>query len=176
MSETIDSIKQIIIEVENLKEAEKYNEAISLIEKSIISYSDDYRLFEELADIYISQQEIEKSLNAVNFALELNEESATGNYLKGFIMLTQENIEEAITYLERSNTLFGNNPEVLRNLWFAYSIVWNFTKGISILKRALHLSPEDRLITEDLAMALIWSWEVLEWNVLLRQIEKANWQ
>ena len=41
-----------------------------------------------------------------------------------------------------------------------------------ILKRALALSPNDELITEDLAMALIWAWEITEWNNLLKKIWK----
>lgn len=174
MNKKIDATKQIIIEVENLKANNEYEKAIWILEENIIKYSDDYRLFEELADIYIYQQNSEKSLNAVNFALELNPESATGNYLKGFLLLTQEQIPEAIVHLEASNKLIANNPEVLRNLGFSYSLQWEHEKGISILKRALHLSPNDELITEDLAMALIGNGEVLEGNVLLRQIEKAK--
>lgn len=34
-------------------------------------------------------------------------------------------------------------------------------RGIIILKRALNISPEDELITEDLAMALIGTGEIL---------------
>jgi len=79
MTEKIDATKQIIIEVENLKSNNEYEKAITLLEDSIIKYSDDYRLFEELSDIYIYKQDSAKSLNAVNFALELNPESATGN-------------------------------------------------------------------------------------------------
>ncbi len=174
MIEKVDATKQIIIEVENLKSNNEYEKAIALLEDSIIKYSDDYRLFEELSDIYIYKQDSTKSLNAVNFALELNPESATGNYLKGFLLLTQEKITDAIYHLGESNKLMGNNPEVLRNLGFAYSLQGEHEKGISILKRALHLNPNDELITEDLAMALIWNGDVLEWNVLLRQIEKAK--
>ena len=174
MTEKIDATKQIIIEVENLKSNNEYEKAITLLEDSIIKYSDDYRLFEELSDIYIYKQDSAKSLNAVNFALELNPESATGNYLKGFLLLTQEKITDAIFHLEESNRLMGNNPEVLRNLGFSYSLKWEHEKWISILKRALHLNPNDELITEDLAMALIGNGNVLEWNVLLRQIEKAK--
>jgi hypothetical protein len=45
-------------------------------------------------------------------------------------------------------------------------------KGIIILKRALNLAPWDKLITEDLAMALIWIWEIETWNKLLEDIKK----
>jgi tetratricopeptide (TPR) repeat protein len=86
--------------------------------------------------------------------------------------LSQDKVIEAIQYLELSNKILGNNSEVLRNLWWAYTMIWNSWKGISILKRALVIAPNDDLITEDLAMALIWAWEINEWNGLLKQIWK----
>ena len=172
MEKEIDSNEQIIVAIEWLKSEQKYEEAIKVIEENLIKYNDDYRLYEELADIYIYTDKFEKSLKAIDFALELNPESATWNYLKGFLHLANEKIEEAIKYLEKSNNLLWNNSEVLRNLWFSYTLIWKQEKWISILKRALFLNPGDELITEDLAMALIGKWDVLEWNVLLRQIEK----
>jgi hypothetical protein len=51
-------------------------------------------------------------------------------------------------------------------------MIWNSVRWIAILKRALTISPNDELITEDLAMALIWIWEITEWNNLLKKIWK----
>jgi Flp pilus assembly protein TadD len=87
--------------------------------------------------------------------------------------MSTDQVHESIPFFERSNKFFGNNTEVLRNLGYCYCLVWNYSKGIAILKRAHHLSPSDAFITEDLAMSLIASGEVLEWNVLLRQLEKS---
>lgn len=174
MSEKLDFIENIIHEIEALKGEKKYDEALVILERNIIKYQNDYRLFEEMADIYTTQNKIQKWEKAVNFALELNPESATGNYLKGFLLLISEKVEEAIVFLEKSNSFLWNNSEVLRNLWFAYTLVGKIEKGICILKRALHLSPWDILITEDLAMALINNWDTLEWNVLLRQVKQSQ--
>jgi Flp pilus assembly protein TadD len=68
--------------------------------------------------------------------------------------------------------LLWNNSEVLRNLGWAYTLKGQTEKGIIILKRALNLAPDDELITEDLAMALIWAWEITQWNDLLKKIGK----
>lgn len=168
----MDEIKKIILEVEELKSEQKFSKAIEIIEKNLIKYNWDYRLYEELADIYLYKWELAKALKSVNFALELNEWSATWSYLKWFILLSKDKIKEAIKYLENSNKLIWNNAEVLRNLWWAYTMIWETDKGISILKRALIIAPNDELITEDLAMALIWSWKISEWNSLLKQIGK----
>lgn len=170
----MDKIREIILEIEKLKQWQKYKDAISLIEKSLVKYNFDYRLYEELADIYLFMWELEKALKSIDFALEINPESATWNYLKWFILLSKENAEEAISLLEKSNKLIWNNPEVLRNLGWAYTIIWESDKWISILKRALNISPNDEFITEDLAMALIWIWEISEWNWLLKTIWKKN--
>ena len=170
----MDKIKDIILQIESLKSDQKFNDAIKILDKALISYNWDYRLYEELADIYLYKWELNKWLKAINFALSLNKESATWNYLKWFILLSQDKVQEAIKYLEESNKIFANNSEVLRNLWWAYTMIWNSARWIAILKRALVITPNDDLITEDLAMALIWVWEINEWNGLLKQIWKKD--
>ena len=89
-------------------------------------------------------------------------------------MLSKDKTKESIEFLEKSNSLMWNNSEVLRNLGWAYTMLWETDKWIAILKRALVIAPNDELITEDLAMALIWIWEVSEWNGLLKKIWKKN--
>lgn len=170
----MDLIKQTILEIEKLKSEQKFTLAIDLVQNSLIKYSSDYRLYEELADIYLYKWELDKAIKSVNFWLELNPDSATWNYLKWFILLSKDNASESIKYLEKSNNLSSNNSEVLRNLWWAYTLVWQSEKWITILKRALIIAPNDELITEDLAMALIWIGQISEWNWLLKKIWKQN--
>ena len=167
-----DSIENLIMDIEMMKEKGEVQKAISTLESNIMEYNDDYRFFEELADIYLAEWMLKKSLKAINFWLKLNEESATGHYLKWFLSLNLENIDDAIIHLEKSNKLMSNNSEVLRNLGYAYSISGQYKKWIFILKRAQFINPDDTLIKEDLAMALIWSGEILEWNAILRQVRK----
>jgi tetratricopeptide (TPR) repeat protein len=116
--------------------------------------------------------EIDKWLKSINFALKLNNKSATWHYLKWFLLLSKDKISESIKFLEKSNRLASNNHEVLRNLWWAYTMTWDNYRWISILKRALNISPDDELITEDLAMALIWIGKITEGNNLLQKIWK----
>ncbi len=168
----MDKIKEIVLQIESLKSEQKYSNAIAILENAISTYNGDYRLYEELADIYLYKWELAKGLKSVNFALNLNKKSATWNYLKWFILLSQDKISDAIKYLELSNKYLWNNSEVLRNLWWAYTMIWNSERWIAILKRALIITPHDDLITEDLAMALIWIWEISEWNGLLKKIWK----
>lgn len=172
----MDEIRNVILRVENLKTEKSFQKAISLVQKTLTKYSDDYRLYEELADIYVYMWDFQKAISAIDFALTLEPKSATGNYLKGFILLSQDKITESIIYLETSNKYYGNNAEVLRNLGWAYTMSGQHDRWITILKRALNISPEDTLITEDLAMALIGSGEIWEGNTLLRSIWKQATQ
>jgi tetratricopeptide (TPR) repeat protein len=170
----MDKIKSIIVEIEKIKNSWDYKKAEEIVENALIKYSDDYRLYEEIADINLYNGNFNKAEKAINFALELNSISATWNYLKGFLLLSQDKIKEALKYLKKSNELMWNNSEVLRNLGWAYTLIWETSKWIAILKRALNLSPWDELIKEDLAMALIWAWEVETWNNLLKELKKKK--
>jgi len=170
----MDKIKTVILEIENIKSTWNYKDAEKKTTEAIIKYSDDYRLYEELADINLYVWDNKKASKAIDFALELNSESATWNYLKWFSLLSANKIKEAISYLEKSNKLLWNNSEVLRNLGWAYTMIWESEKGISILKRALILAPSDELIKEDLAMALIWSWDIKEWNSILKEVKSTK--
>jgi hypothetical protein len=49
----MNKITEIVVEIEKLKAEQKYTAAIELLEKSIVEYHSDYRLYEELADIYL---------------------------------------------------------------------------------------------------------------------------
>ena len=84
----MDKIKDIILQIEWLKQEQKFNNAIEILEKNLVTYNWDYRLYEELADIYLYKWELAKAIKSVNFSLELNKESATGNYLKWFVLLS----------------------------------------------------------------------------------------
>lgn len=170
----MDAIRSLIQEVETLKSRKEFSKAIELLEDALSKNNDDYRLYEEIADIYLYEWKMPKAKKAIDFALSINSESATWNYLKWFILLANNKIVDAIEYLEKSNHLMPNNAEVLRNLGWAYSMTWEWEKWIFILKRALNISPEDKLINEDLAMALIWLWKVKEWNNILKKIWKEE--
>ncbi|MDD5770217.1 MAG: hypothetical protein PHE25_04550 [Candidatus Gracilibacteria bacterium] len=170
----MDAVRTLIQEVETLKANKEFEKAIELLQSQLSKNNDDYRIYEEIADIYLYEGKIAKAKKAIDFALNINPESATGNYLKGFIFLSNNKLIEAIEFLEKSNNLMPNNAEVLRNLGWAYSMTGESKKGIFILKRALNLSPEDRLINEDLAMALIGIGKISEGNAILKKIGKEE--
>lgn len=139
-----------------------------------MTHTDDYRLYEELADIYLFLGDMEKAESSVKIASSLNSESATGLYLSGYIAVTKGDFIEGIDLLDRANKGFPNNPEILRNLGWAYVVTGEVSRGVIFLKRALNLAPDDELIMEDLGVALLSDGEhVDEGEALLRKAGKA---
>jgi len=51
----MDTIHNTIVEIERLKQEKKFKEAIALIQRGITEKQEDYRLYEELCDIYLYQ-------------------------------------------------------------------------------------------------------------------------
>jgi Flp pilus assembly protein TadD len=150
-----DGLVQHIDQIETLKAQGKYRESKEIVERLLLDYTDDYRLYEELCDIYLFLGDHAKAHETILVARGLNPESATGMYLLGYLSVTQGNFTEGIRLLEQANALFPNNPEILRNLGWAYTVTGKGDRGVFLLKRALNIAPEDPLIMEDLAVALI---------------------
>lgn len=150
-----DGLLPFINQIESLKIEGNYTDAKTIVDSLLLKHTDDYRLYEELCDIYLFMGDHTRASEAISVARILNPESATGMYLLGYLMITHGNFSEGIELLEQANLLFPNNPEILRNLGWGLTVTGKGEKGVFLLRRALNISPEDALIMEDLAVALI---------------------
>ncbi len=165
---------EYIAHIEELKGNARYEEAKSFIQDLLFQNSDDYRLYEELADIALSEGDMDRAESLVAFAQNLNTESSTGLYLRGYIAVSKGKFKEGVKLLEEANKLFGNNAEILRNLGWGYLMIGKTTKGILILRRALNITPDDTLIMEDLGVALISNGETQAGEELLRSAGRED--
>lgn len=170
MQENFDPIIPIIEEIESLKQNNQYKKARELAASSIVKHSDDYRLYEELADICLFDGDIDQADEALSVARELHPESGTGMYLAGYIATAKGQFERAITELTVANNHMPNNAEILRNLGWAHVMQGTVPKWLSLLRRAHTLSPEEPMIINDLAVALMTAWEEAEARTLLKKI------
>ncbi len=75
-------IETIIETIESLKHESRYHEAKETALGALARHTEDYRLYEELADIYLFEQNIEKAEEVISYARELHPESGTGIYLE----------------------------------------------------------------------------------------------
>lgn len=163
-------IETIIEHIESLKHESRYGEAKETALSALTKHTDDYRLYEELADIYLFERNIEKAEEVISYARELHPESGTGIYLEGFIAVAKGDFDKAIEVLGKANSLLPNNAEVIRNLGWAYVMKGQVERGVILLKRAYALAPDDTTIINDLAIALMASGEESEARVLFEKI------
>lgn len=145
-----------------------------MLEGAIAKYNNRYELYEELADIYIYEWDYKKAWKALDYAEKLNSQSSTGLYLRWYMALLHNDFHRAIACLEESNIKTPNNPEVLRNLGWAYTMIGDIKKWVILLERALTIAPDDMLIMEDLWVALLTQWKIQEARVYLSLAGKEN--
>jgi Flp pilus assembly protein TadD len=88
--------------------------------------------------------------------------------------LIRNDFQKAIENLEQSNGKSPNNPEVLRNLGWAYTMTGDVKKGVILLERALTIAPDDMLIMEDLGVALLTQGKIQEAREYLSRVGKES--
>ncbi|MDD2694074.1 MAG: tetratricopeptide repeat protein [Candidatus Gracilibacteria bacterium] len=163
-------IESIIDTIESLKQESNYHQARETALDALKKHTDDYRLYEELADIYLFENNLEKADEVLQIARTLHPESGTGMYLDGYIATAKGEFDRAIEALETANKNLPNNAEILRNLGWAYVMKANIPKGIILLRRAHSLAPDEPMIINDLAVALMATGAEMEARNLLQKI------
>lgn len=163
-------IESIIDTIESLKQESNYHQARETALDALKKHTDDYRLYEELADIYLFENNLEKADEVLQIARTLHPESGTGMYLDGYIATAKWEFDRAIEALETANKNLPNNAEILRNLGWAYVMKANIPKWIILLRRAHSLAPDEPMIINDLAVALMATGAEMEARNLLQKI------
>lgn len=144
-----------IDKIEKSKEMGDYDGALKIALEGLNAHMNDYRFYEELADIYIFQNNLDKAEEVIRYARELHPTSGTGLFLEGYILSEKWDFENAIKTLEQANSLFPNNAEILRLIGWSYVMLGSMQKGIALLRRAKWLDSEDEKISHNLAVALM---------------------
>lgn len=170
MNLTIPSpLDDIIANIEELKGRNQYAQARRTALQALSKYTDDYRIYEELADIYIFEENLDKAEEVIGYARALHPDSGTGAYLEGYIAAARGDFDRAITILTVANTKFPNNAEIIRNLGWSYVMRGEIARGLGLLRRAYALAPTDMMIVNDLGVALMASGEEEEARLLFEK-------
>lgn len=155
MTSSTLSIEKIIESIEQAKQAGNYSAALESALQGLQTFTNDYRLYEELADIYVSEGKLEKAEEVIRYARELHPQSGTGIYLEGYIAAEMGDFDHALEVLSEANKIFPNNAEILRNIGWCYVMRGEMHQGIAFLRRALSLAPGDSRIIQNLSHALL---------------------
>lgn len=151
----MNPVDNIIEQIEKSKQDGDYDTALKIALKGLNSHMNDYRFYEELADIYIFQENLEKAEEVIRYARELHPTSGTGIFLEWYILTEKWDFEKAIKTLEKANEMFPNNAEIIRNIGWCHIMLGSMQKGIALLRRARGLAPDDEKIAHNLATALM---------------------
>jgi Flp pilus assembly protein TadD len=148
-------LDDIILTIEELKGKNQYSKARQTALQALTQYTDDYRIYEELADIYIFEENLDKAEEVIGYARALHPDSGTGAYLEGYIATARGDFDRAIEILSVANTKFPNNAEIIRNLGWSYMMRGDMNRGLGLLRRAHALAPTDIMVINDLGVALM---------------------
>lgn len=162
-------LDDIIDRIEDLKSQSKYSEARDTALQALTKHTDDYRIYEELADIYLFEEDLDKAEEVINYARALHPNSGTGAYLEWYIAAARWDFDRAIDILDAANKAFPNNAEIIRNLGWSYTMKGDISRWLLLLRRAHSLAPNDMMIINDLWVALIASGNEDEAKVLFEK-------
>jgi len=129
---------------------------------------------EEIADNYLSLDKTKESEKTAQFALDLDPNSYTANYILWFILSKKTDFKKSVEYLETANKLKPNNAEIIRCLWWSLFMSWDRDRWIVVLERANNLFPEDVMILCDLAVSYIDVWKITKATELLLKAQSID--
>lgn len=128
MKQSIKHIDDVILRIEELKGESKYTEARETALQALAKHTDDYRIYEELADIYIFEENLDKAEEVIGYARALHPDLGTGAYPR-VIAAARGDFDRAISILSIANGKFPNNAEIIRNLGWSYVMKGEIARG-----------------------------------------------
>ncbi|MAE68525.1 MAG: tetratricopeptide repeat protein [Candidatus Peribacteraceae bacterium] len=151
ISKTLERLE----EAEQLKLMGHYLEALSILEELLIEDPENISALEEVADNELSLEHYDRAEAAAARAIALDDESYTGHYILGFLRSVDQQWEQGIVHLKKSNIIRPNNAEILRCLGWALFNSGQRAQGIVTLERALNLDNENPLTLCDLGVSYL---------------------
>lgn len=150
-----DEILLKLEESENYKLEWNFQKALEVAQSILYVDPACVPALEEVADNYLSLWKINESKKAAEFALDLDQNSYTANYIIWFILSKESKFKDSVGYLEVANSIRPNNAEIIRCLWWSLFMSWDRERWVVVLERAKNLFPDDVMILCDLAVCYI---------------------
>lgn len=141
--------------IQELKAEENYEEARRLLEELIVNDFKNYRLFEELTDVYLSMGKISAAKKSLEQVFRFKKDSPNAYFFRGFIACVERKFVAAIEDLEYADYYLPHRAEILRHLGWAYFQHGEKKKGILCLERAATIQPINILVWLDLGMCYL---------------------
>lgn len=152
--------------IERLKSQWQRDEAISLINKYLVSDPNNEEALLQIADINYRRGDIDKAEKAVDFLhISKGKQDPMALYVKGVLAMEKLEWKHAIDFLKQANELtdFGNH-EIVRAFGVSQYRFGNREKGLYMLDVAHDINPLDAEIV----------YNIIELSLLERNISHAR--
>ncbi len=136
---------QLIDEIEELKELNKFDEAIQKINQILVKDPNNEDALLQVTDIQYRQWEISKATKAIDFLnAKKNNEDPLGLYIKGILEMEKNNRINAKQYLRKALELTNaENHEIIRCYGLCEYWYGNREKWINLLKDSFYINNKD---------------------------------
>ncbi|AHB41224.1 hypothetical protein P148_SR1C00001G0429 [candidate division SR1 bacterium RAAC1_SR1_1] len=137
--------EQLIDEIEQLKELNKFDEAMKKINTILVKDPSNEDALLQVTDIQYRQGEIGKASKAIDFLnAKKNHEDPLGLYIKGVLEMEKNNWIDAKKYLRKALELTkAENHEIIRCYGLCEYWYGNREKGVNLLKDSFSINNKD---------------------------------
>ncbi|MDD3262974.1 MAG: hypothetical protein PHR61_03945 [Candidatus Absconditabacteria bacterium] len=137
--------EQLIDEIEQLKELNKFDEAMKKINSILVKDPSNEDALLQVTDIQYRQGEIGKASKAIDFLnARKNHEDPLGLYIKGVLEMEKNNWIDAKKYLRKALELTkAENHEIIRCYGLCEYWYGNREKGVNLLKDSFSINNKD---------------------------------
>lgn len=137
--------EQLIDEIEQLKELNKFDEAMKKINTILVKDPSNEDALLQVTDIQYRQGEIGKASKAIDFLnAKKNHEDPLGLYIKWVLEMEKNNWIDAKKYLRKALDLTkAENHEIIRCYGLCEYWYWNREKWVNLLKDSFSINNKD---------------------------------
>lgn len=121
----------------------EYDEVIKLCKKALEIYPGFQLVRLNLIRALIKMEDLDEALTNVDVLIVKQENNAALLNLKGFILIKQGKLAEALFFLDRAHGLAPRNKRVLLNLGVSLSLAGEYSNANKFLQQALQMFPDD---------------------------------
>ena len=125
-----------------LYEQGNYTEAAKYYTRTIELDPSRYDAYEGLAYLYLSEEQISRSIELCDKAIELNPKAERAYYIKGQALYRQNKLDEAILNLQKGIEIDPKLAKIYNDLAVIYNRKGQFENAVNFWKKAIRINPE----------------------------------
>jgi protein O-mannosyl-transferase len=121
----------------------EYDKVIKLCKKALEIYPGFQIVRLNLIRVLIKMEDLDEALTSVDVLIVKQENNVAFLNLKGFILVKQGKLAEALLFLDRAHGFAPRNKRVLLNLGVSLSLAGEYSDANKLFQQALQMFPDD---------------------------------